>query len=233
MSDATLDFASEDMFASNAPVKQKTATMAAVEHDAIADDVTLQQCETQLRSIADLGASVLVEAEAIVVTDQASANAAGETAKQLNKIAKSIEEQRKVAVKPFNDIVDQINSLAKRIASPFSMGSKQVAKKALDWQNAEAMRIAVERRKQQQEAEAALLANKKPEPVLTVLPKEPPKAISTRKTITYEVFDFDLLPAKYKMEVVNEAMLSQDVKSEAVTAVPGVKIIVTQTPIFC
>jgi flagellar basal body P-ring protein FlgI len=61
---------------------------------------------------------------------------------------------------------------------------------------------------------------------------EPPKAISTRVTFSYEITDFDLVPDKYKKVVIDDDKLGTEVKKQQVTAVPGVKIIRTETPIF-
>ncbi|GAB4422246.1 MAG: hypothetical protein OHK0011_00940 [Turneriella sp.] len=210
----------------------ESQAVATIEHDAIADDQTLEQVERGLLSIADAGATVLSAAHSITVTDQPSADSASETAKKLNRIAKDIEEARKAAVKPFNDIVARINDYARKIGLPFSSSAKILSGAVITWQNAEAARIQAERRKLQQEQEAALLANKKPEPQLTLLPKEPPKPISVRTTYSYEIEDFDAVPKEYKRLVIDDEKLGRDVRSQAVKAIPGVKIIKTETPIF-
>lgn len=207
-------------------------SMAAVDHDAIADDVTVAQVQTRLQSIADVGASIIVAAGQLEVTGKDSAEAATDTAKQLKTIGKRIEEARKAAVKPFNEIVDEINATAKRYAAPFDTTAKQLGNKVVAWQNAENARIAAERRKQAEEAAAALLANKKPEPVIAPLPKEAPKPISTRVTYSYEITDFEAVPKEYKKLVIDEEKLGRDVRTQQVKAVPGVKIIRTETPVF-
>lgn len=226
---ATESFADEDLFLT----ETKPATTAVLDPGQIADEVTVRQCETQLRSIADIGASALVEASSLQVESNDQAAEAGEIAKKLNTVAKRIEEQRKTAVKPFNDIVSEINEIAKRFTGPFKTAAAQVSNKVIAWQNAERMRIAAEKRKAAEAAEKALLENKKPEPPpLVLLKKEPPKAISTRVTYSYEITDFDLVPDKYKKVVIDDDKLGNEVKTQQVTAVPGVKIIRTETPIF-
>lgn len=206
--------------------------LATVEYDGIADAETLVQVESQLQQIVNAGATALVEAEKIIVEDAESADIASETAKNLKKVEKQLEEARKGAVKPFNDIVDQINSAAKRFAGPFKTAALTLSNKVIAYQNAERMRIAAEQKKLRQEQEAALLANQPVKPQLQVLPKEPPKAISTRVTYEWKCTDFDAVPAEYKILVLDEQKLNQVVKGQQVKAIPGIEIVRKETPIF-
>jgi hypothetical protein len=208
------------------------AALTTVEHDDIADTKALVQVESQLQQIVDAGATALVEAEKIIVTDAESADIASETAKNLKKVEKQLEEARKAAVKPFNDIVDKINSTAKRFAGPFKTAALTLSNKVIAYQNAERLRIAAEQKKLRQEQEAALLANQPVKPQLQVLPKEPPKAISTRVTYEWRCIDFEAVPAEYKILVLNEEKLNQVVRGQQVKAIPGIEIIKKETPIF-
>lgn len=228
--DAALDFASEDMFASNTPVKKKPATMAAVEHDAIADDVTLQQCEENFQTMADMGASVLAESQGLVIASAESANMAVAKSGELKKVSTAIDEARKRMVKPFNDFVDQVNEAAKRRMLPFTTAAKILGDKVVQWNKAEKERIAAEKAKAQKEAEASLLAGAKP--VVAAEPAVRASAavkIPTRTTYTWELENFDLVPDEYKMVVINKEKLDKEVSSQQIKALAGIKIIKNET----
>lgn len=202
---------------------------------AFADSVDMamvHSAETRLKSIADVGASAMSLAESIQITTKEQADDAAETAKKLNSIGKDIEAERKAIVAPFNAFVDQVNAIAKRYSLPFTTAAKKIGNAAIAWHNAESMRIMAERKKAQQEREAALLANKPAAALPAVAEEAPPKVISTRKVKVWTVVDFDAVPNKYKKTIIDEDALDTDIKSGAVTAVPGVTIEIKETPIF-
>lgn len=238
MSNTAVDFANEDSFGvavAEKPVTfaiaEKPVALAAADPAVIADEVTLEACEKALKSIADLGATALIQAESMVISTAETAIAAKNTATELKKIGQAIDKARKDAGKPFNDFVSEINARGNRYALPFNTAATTLGNKVIAWQNAENKRIQEEKRRQEEEAQKALLAGEKPAAPAVVLPKAPVKAIATRTDYTFEIIDFAAVPDTYKKWVIDEEKLGQDVKTKAVTAVPGVKIITTEVPI--
>lgn len=93
--------------------------------------------------------AALVAAEAMIITDQVTAEAASLRRKELKEISKRVEAKRKELVKPFDDGKAAIQKQAKGISDPLDKADEDLTKKLLAYQNELIMRaeaIAAEER---------------------------------------------------------------------------------------
>jgi len=151
----------------------------------------------------------------------------------VTKSKKALEKSRKELVGPLNIRVDQVNAVFKEVTQELDEGKKKLEQKIIERRReveAEATRIReraeAEAEKKRQEARELGMATPTPEPVFTPAPPQNIKTnlgtVSIRKTWTFEVTDFKLLPDKYK--TTNDVFINDQIVKGKVREIPGLRI---------
>jgi len=125
-------------------------------------------------------------ADQIAITDEVEEGMAVDSMTTWNKFYKEAEEERQAQVKPFNDVVKEINNAYKAVTVPVEEAVKIVKKKRSDYLFEVDRRIAEENRKRQEEfqrqvAEAQKLAEKKKIEAPVLAP--PPVILETKEAV--------------------------------------------------
>jgi hypothetical protein len=126
------------------------------------------------------------EASAIVITDDVEDGMAADSLANITKFQKSVEDERKSQVSPFNAVVKKINDTYKSFSDPLDLAIKTIKGKRNTYLLEKDRRIAEENRKRQEEfqkkiAEEQKLAKKEKREAEIVAP--PPVVLETKEAV--------------------------------------------------
>lgn len=187
--------------------------------------------------------AALVAAQALIITDQATAEAASLRRKELKEISKRVETKRKELVKPFDDGKAAIQKQAKAISDPLDKADKDLTNKLLAYQNEIRMKAEAKAAEERAAAEARAAeiamdddaafeefgqAEEKVEIVSApVKLTKSEKLVSTRMDWKYRVVDKMKLPPE--LLIPDTAEIYKRVKAGA-RVIPGCEIYEEEVP---
>lgn len=187
--------------------------------------------------------AALVAAQALIITDQATAEAASLRRKELKEISKRVETKRKELVKPFDDRKAAIQKQAKAISDPLDKADEDLTNKLLQYQNELRMKAEAKAAEERAAAEARAAeiamnddaafeevgqAEEKVEVVSApVKLTKSDKLVSTRMDWKYRVVDKMKLPPE--LLIPDTAEIYKRVKAGA-RAIPGCEIYEEEVP---
>lgn len=179
-------------------------------------------------------------AEAHIVKDQETADAANEILVRITTGIKGIEKKRKSFTQPLNQSLKEINATFKEITEPILAAKNTLSGRLMNWRAAEQKRIREEQEKAQreeerrrkiQESHAAKGHQVKEEitPVEKPMPFSVQDTTKTRSQWTYDIIEPGTIPREY-LEV-NRTAITRAVRA-GVRDIPGVKIYQKEVAIY-